>query len=85
MNRRFAILVALGVAALSGCGLCQAPFDYCGPVAGPDGCPNCNFLARRSSIFAPMDDSAANVPMGPTPAGEILEGPVEAEMLDAGE
>jgi hypothetical protein len=84
MNRRFAVLVALGMAALSGCAMCQAPFDYCAPVAGPNGCPNCNFLARRGSLFAPMDDSTATLPMGPTPAEE-LGAPLEAQGLDMGE
>jgi hypothetical protein len=39
-----------------GCTLCQAPFDYCNPAIGPTGCLNCDFDARRGSIFHPMDD-----------------------------
>lgn len=54
-------------ASLTGCAMCQNPFDYCGPVARP-GYRNCDFGARRGSIFAPMDDSAIDGPTGPTPA-----------------
>ncbi len=57
MNRRLAVMAApLVMAALAGCRMCQAPFDYCAPTIGPSGCFNCDFLARRGSAFRPMDD-----------------------------
>lgn len=66
------VLVVVG--GLTGCSMCQSPFDYCAPVLGANGCPNCNFQARRGSIFVPMDDSAvATVPRGPTPASQSAE------------
>lgn len=46
-------------AALSGCSMCCSPFDYCAPIAGPDGAPNCDFGARRNSAFHPMDEDSA--------------------------
>ncbi|MEX2114045.1 MAG: hypothetical protein WD845_12715 [Pirellulales bacterium] len=48
------LLVAL--ASLSGCRMCQSPFDYCNPMIGPSGTLNCDFQARRNSVFHPMDD-----------------------------
>jgi hypothetical protein len=69
MKRHYRALAALAfLAAACGCSMCQSPFDYCNAVTGPDGGPNCNFGARRGSIFVPMDDSAGSTPMGPTPA-----------------
>jgi len=44
------------VASLCGCRMCQAPFDYCNPMFGPSGCLNCDFWARRGSVFHPMAD-----------------------------
>lgn len=49
-----ALLVAL--ASTLGCRMCQAPFDYCNPMIGPSGVLNCDFGARRNSVFHPMDD-----------------------------
>jgi len=54
-SRSFAVVVAL--ALLAGCKMCQSPWDYCNAVPGPNGCPNCDFGARRGSIYAPMDSS----------------------------
>lgn len=66
MKRRSSVLATLAlVASLAGCAMCQSPFDYCGPVAGPNGDQNCNFNARRGSLFEPMDDSA-DTQMTPT-------------------
>ena len=66
MKRRSSALATLAlVASLAGCAMCQSPFDYCGPVAGPKGDQNCNFNARRGSLFEPMDDSA-DTQMTPT-------------------
>ena len=62
-----ALAVLVLAASLTGCAMCQNPFDYCGPVAGP-GYRNCDFGARRGSMFAPMDDSSVEAPTGPTPA-----------------
>ncbi|MGD9721337.1 MAG: hypothetical protein AB7O59_09015 [Pirellulales bacterium] len=42
--------------ALAGCRMCQAPFDYCNPAIGPSGALNCDFNARRGSVYHPMDD-----------------------------
>ena len=44
------------LASAAGCTMCQAPFDYCNPVIGRSGCLNCDFQARRGSVFHPMDD-----------------------------
>lgn len=65
----FAIVAALALlASLTGCAMCQNPFDYCGPVIGAGGCPNCDFGARRGSLFAPMDGIPATTALEPTPA-----------------
>jgi hypothetical protein len=69
MNRSASLAVLVLAAALSGCPMCQTPFDYCNAVIGPGGCPNCDFGARAGSAFAPMGGTPATVPRGPTPAG----------------
>lgn len=80
MKRALPSLAAVLLAAsLSGCAMCQSPFDYCGPVAGPDGLPNCDFGARRGSIYAPMDDSAQGTQLEPT----LADGASEAEYESA--
>ncbi len=69
MQVRFATLAALALlASLSGCAMCRNPFDYCGPVVDSGGCPNCDFGARRGSVFAPMDGTPATTALEPTPA-----------------
>ena len=82
MKRRSSALAMLAlVASLAGCAMCQSPFDYCSPVAGPNGCQNCNFNARRGSLFEPMDDSA-DTQMAPTlapGAGESVDYAAEDE------
>ena len=82
MKRRSSALATLAlVASLAGCAMCQSPFDYCSPVTGPDGRQNCNFCARRGSIFEPMDDSA-DLQMAPTlapGAAESADYPAEDE------
>ncbi len=86
MIRRCSALVGLALfAALAGCAMCQTPFDYCSPVEGPNG-PNCNFGARRGSVFEPMDDSV-DTQMTPTLAPEMSElddyaAPVDADAVD---
>ena len=81
MKRRLPAWSAIAsVVSLAGCAMCQSPFDYCGPVMGPGG-PNCDFGARRGSIYAPMDDSYAAAPMSPTPA----EPPIESGASDSDE
>ena len=75
MKRRLQAWLTTAITiALSGCAMCQSPYDYCGPVMGPGG-PNCDWGARRGSIFAPMDDSYVETPLGPTPAEPV---PAEA-------
>ena len=87
MKRRSSILATLAlVASLTGCAMCQSPFDYCGPVTGPNGDQNCNFNARRGSLFEPMDDSA-DMQMAPTLAPAAAdsteyEADGEAEAVD---
>jgi hypothetical protein len=72
MKRRCSALAALAlVVLLAGCAMCQSPFDYCSPVEGPHG-RNCNFNARRGSIFERMDDSA-DTQLAPTLAPEMAE------------
>jgi hypothetical protein len=69
MKAGFATLAALALLASStGCAMCRNPFDYCGPVVGASGCPNCDFGARRGSIIAPMDGIPATTALEPTPA-----------------
>jgi hypothetical protein len=50
------LAAVLLLATLCGCRICQSPFDYCNPMFGPSGCLNCDFGARRGSVFHPMDD-----------------------------
>ncbi len=69
------------VASLSGCAMCQDPFDYCNPVVGPGGCVNCEFGARRGSVFAPMEGDSALAAMDPTP---VRQEPSSAELSEAG-
>jgi len=95
MNRRLAVMAApLVIAALAGCRMCQAPFDYCAPTIGPSGCFNCDFLARRGSAFRPMDDdpqyrrsTAKAVPgmVGATEEGEPSIAAPTGEAADSGE
>lgn len=61
------------LAVMSGCAMCQSPWDYCNAVIGPGGCPNCDFGARCGSAFAPIGHSPATTEMGPTPAGDTNE------------
>jgi hypothetical protein len=90
MKRRLSALATLAlVAALAGCAMCQSPFDYCGPVAGPDGCQSCNFNARRGSMFEPMDGGGGEMQMQMAPtlapsAADAAEYPAgdEVEAVD---
>lgn len=59
MSRFLLSALIAATAALTGCSMCCSPFDYCAPVAGPDGAPNCDFGARRNSAFHPMDEGLA--------------------------
>jgi hypothetical protein len=70
-------VLALG-ALLTGCAMCQTPFDYCGPVTDANGCPNCNFGARRGSIFSPTDGTPATTPRGPTEVKSPAQAPTQA-------
>jgi len=56
------------VASMAGCAMCQNPFDYCAPVIEPDGCPNCDFGARRGSQFHPMAGTGNAERLTPRPA-----------------
>jgi hypothetical protein len=83
MKVRFATWAALALlAALTGCAMCRNPFDYCGPVVGPSGCPNCDFGARRGSIFAPMDGTPATTALEPTPAASPSDAPPSDQPQD---
>lgn len=42
-------LLSLGI-AWAGCSMCKSPYDYCGPVMGPGGCPNCGYGRVGSAI-----------------------------------
>jgi hypothetical protein len=65
------------LAAATGCApMCQSPWDYCNAVNGPHGTPNCNFIARYNSRYAPMYDTSAA--LEPTPAAEEDELPMPA-------
>ncbi len=50
------VLLFVALAMPSGCRMCKSPFDYCNPMIGPSGKLNCDFGARRNSVFHPMDD-----------------------------
>jgi hypothetical protein len=59
----------------TGCCLCDAPYDYCGPtfLGGP--CEECVTDARMNSVFDPYPG-----PLG----GEVIhEGPYQHSVLDA--
>lgn len=78
------------VAAFDGCAMCQSPFDYCGPVIQENGCPNCQFNARRGSIFAPQEGTPELASNMPTPAAagerpETVPGETTAEEIPPGE
>jgi len=69
MKIYLAILAALAIwSSTTGCAMCRNPFDYCGPVVDAQGCPNCDFGARRGSMFAPIDGTPATTAFEPTPA-----------------
>jgi len=69
MKRGLRNLGALALlASLAGCTACLSPFDYCGPVTSSEGCQNCDFGARRNSMFHPTDGTPAATPFVPTPA-----------------
>ncbi len=71
MIKSIALLGAALVTAATGCApMCQSPWDYCNAVKGPCGGPNCNFIARYNSRFAPMYDTATTESLEPTPAEE---------------
>ena len=67
------------LAVISGCAMCQNPWDYCNAVIGPGGCPNCDFGARCGSAFAPIGHTPATTELGPTPAGATSEPAEPAE------
>ena len=71
----------LAMLALSGCTMCQSPWDYCNAVVGPGGCPYCDYGARAGSIYAPMGSTPPTTPLGPTtaPASETAPKPEAAE------
>jgi hypothetical protein len=50
------VAAAALVGTLAGCSMCQAPFDCCNPVIGPNGLLNCDWNARRGSAFHPMEE-----------------------------
>ena len=68
MHRKLFLLAGVGIISwTTGCCMCDAPYDYCGPtfLGGP--CGECVTDARMNSVFNPY----------PTPyaAGPIIEGP----------
>lgn len=91
MKSLLSLAVLALMAAISGCPMCQNPWDYCNAVIGPRGCPNCDFGARAGSKFHPMGVTPPTTEIGPTPAG-APEGESEAPApveesppLDSGE
>lgn len=82
MDRKFFGLVWMAlIAACVGCGICQAPYDYCAATLGPDGKPTGGFMTRQGSVLGGMP----GVPMyqsQPTlaapPAGQAAAGKAEA-------
>ena len=87
MDRKLLGLMGMALIAASvGCGMCQAPYDYCAATIGPDGKPTGGFMTRRGSVLGGMP----GVPMyqsqptlaSPT-AGPTTAGPTAAEKADA--
>lgn len=73
--RRFASLAGLSAlaAGLTGCSMCHTPYDYAGPVVGPNGCPTTGFNERVGSVSggqgAPYPTLAAGAATSPAPGG----------------
>ena len=83
MNRRATAGGLLMLAALcAGCAMCQSPFDYCAPVVPPRGCPNCDFGARRGSLFHPQDETPPTTPVAPN---LVEPDPLNTSALEPGE
>ena len=78
MIEKFGKLAILVLLALStGCAMCQNPFDYCAPVKGDGGCPNCEFGARTGSAFAPPSDSTYTATLTPRTKAQVKPQPAE--------
>ena len=79
MQRALLTWVTVGLLAfLTGCAVCSAPYDYCGPTfTGGDCGGNCDPRLRSGSILAPAD-----MPVGP---GEMSDGPVITQEMVPGQ
>ncbi len=79
MRHRLPLLCVLAaLVAPCGCNMCRDPFDYAGPVIGPNG-PPCNFLARKGSLFVPIGETPPTVPPRPentTPSRSVEPAPL---------
>jgi hypothetical protein len=55
MDRKLIGLVGMAlIAACVGCGICQAPYDYCAATISPDGRPTGGFMTRQGSVLGGM-------------------------------
>ncbi len=79
MKSRLGLLAVLVLfVQAAGCTMCQAPFDYCNPAIGPSGFLNCDFGARRGSVFHPMEDD----PLPTQTGAEQTPGPIAVESTE---
>ena len=46
--------IVIGLLSLSGCTICDAPHDYCGPTQNGQCGGGCDFLYRENSAFTGM-------------------------------
>jgi hypothetical protein len=82
MDRKLFGLMGMALIAASvGCGMCQAPYDYCAATIGPDGKPTGGFMTRRGSVLGGMP-GAPMYQSQPTLASPTA-GPTAAEKADA--
>jgi len=80
MSRTFCLWITIGlVAAVSGCKICQSPYDYCGPVYDNGRCGRgaCANAPRAGSILSAERQAAylgGEVIDGQMADGQVFEG-----------
>jgi hypothetical protein len=55
---------------VTGCSMCQHPYDYCGPTF-PNGCPTSGFVRAGSVLSVPPNGSNSTLP----PSAGTVSGP----------
>lgn len=68
MHRKLLLLTALTFGLATGCCMCDAPYDYCGPLFQGGPYDDCAPDARMNSVFMPY--------AGPYGDGHVEEGAV---------